>query len=773
MRNAVPKVDIGILTFREDELAAVLARFPPEEVFDGRRLYNLSRVPLEGGASYTVAIVRCLEEMDKGDAAAAVRDFVEELAPRLLLMVGIAVGMPSEKITLGDIVIATHIVDANNFGVFSPNSLLGVHKTLHKEMIKWAANLPALLLSIPNWYDDCIAGTPTIPFEFSSTGPLQEAVILSLSQHFPPQPYRDSLGKLRRIKDALPRVVTGRVVTTESRSISDASISESVWANVGANVLAFEEDAFSVYSASEQYELPTMSIRGIGQMLGMPRDARWIRHACAVAAAFARAFLGTRPIEPHTPAEPASVVDEASPDRLVDIEKVFRASHLVLTDVRGFQYLDLALKAPSRSDDGGQWTILLGDNGVGKTTILRSLALTLSPRDVTHAVLSRLGSHSPTVRADRTSAVIRLGTPEHEDVTTLVIEPFDSGERLRRRSTTDIPMPFVVAYGSRRGSGLGGSGRGTDLTPLAAVETLFDEGANLIQPDIWLKEWKLAELQGGKESADARFFNAILATLCDLLPGVEKVHVSREAVEVEGPALGRVPLGALSDGYRTTMGWVLDMVARWAEEAKRRNLPVDEGFAGIMTGVAIVDEIDLHLHPRWQRDVVASVRARFPRMSFVVTTHNPLTLLGARPGEIYVLRRNEQGNVDVMQRDLPPGSGAEQILTGDWFGLVSTLDDETLRLLDEHRRLIRDRGPDAPEVIAREQELRQRLGSFADTSIERLAHSAAAQVIEEDIRTLTPEQREEAQEKIAALLRKKPATVKSKPKARRSRSSAG
>jgi len=92
MRDTVPKVDIGILTFREDELAAVLERFPPEGVFDGRRLYNLSRVPLERGESYTVAIVRCLEEMGSGDGAAAVRDLVEELAPRLLLIVGSAAG---------------------------------------------------------------------------------------------------------------------------------------------------------------------------------------------------------------------------------------------------------------------------------------------------------------------------------------------------------------------------------------------------------------------------------------------------------------------------------------------------------------------------------------------------------------------------------------------------------------------------------------------------------------------------------------------------------
>jgi len=243
-------------------------------------------------------------------------------------------------------------------------------------------------------------------------------------------------------------------------------------------------------------------------------------------------------------------------------------------------------------------------------------------------------------------------------------------------------------------------------------------------------------------------------------------------VEVEGPTLGRVPIGALSDGYRTTMGWVLDMVARWVEEAKRQKIQVDEGFAGQMTGLAIIDEIDLHLHPRWQRDVIPNMRRLFPRMSFIVTTHNPLTLLGAQLGEVYVLKRDEHGSLAAIQRDLPPGSGAERILTGEWFGLVSTLDDDTLKLLDEHRRMLRDHGADAPEVTEREQELRRRLGSFADTSVARLAHNAAAQVIEGDIRTLTVQQREVAQGKIAELLRK-PTPAKAKPKVRRVRRSAG
>ena len=124
--------------------------------------------------------------------------------------------------------------------------------------------------------------------------------------------------------------------------------------------------------------------------------------------------------------------------------------------------------------------------------------------------------------------------------------------------------------------------------------------------------------------------DAVLRPLIGMLPGVGKIKVTAHAVEVEGPGIGRIPLGALSDGYLTTAGWVLDLIARWSEDAMRRGIELDGSFREKMTGVAIVDEIDLHLHPRWQRDVVADVRRLFPRMSFVVTTHNPLTLLGGK-----------------------------------------------------------------------------------------------------------------------------------------------
>ena len=331
--------------------------------------------------------------------------------------------------------------------------------------------------------------------------------------------------------------------------------------------------------------------------------------------------------------------------------------------------------------------------------------------------------------------------------------------------------PFVVAYGCRRGSVLGGPSRDVNVeSALSAVETLFDDHAGLVHAETWLKERKLAATMNPGSAEDA-FFQAVVQTLADdLLPGVREIHVGDRAVEVAGPEIGRIPLSAMSDGYVTTAGWVIDLIARWSEDARRRGVTLDASFREKMTGIAIVDEIDLHLHPRWGRDVVKTIRQLFPRMSFVVTTHNPLTLLGARPGEVFVLHRDEQsGRIEVRQRDLPPGLGAEGVLTGDWFGLSSTLDDNTLQLLERHRQLLRAGAADTSEAKDLERKLTARLGSYAATSIERMAQSAAAQVMDEDAAKLSTEDRKAARAKIAELLRKPPRTRRARPAPRKKR----
>ncbi|MCP3938608.1 MAG: AAA family ATPase, partial [Actinomycetia bacterium] len=144
----------------------------------------------------------------------------------------------------------------------------------------------------------------------------------------------------------------------------------------------------------------------------------------------------------------------------------------------------------------------------------------------------------------------------------------------------------------------------------------------------------------------------------------------------------------MSDGYITTVGWIVDLIARWAELSHRLGVELDGDFRDQMTGLVLIDEIDLHLHPLWQTEIVSTLRRQFPKMSFVATTHNPLTLVGAKPGEIHVLRR-EAGQVSVHQQDIPPGTSADDVLTGEWFGLVSTLDADTQDLLDQHRSMLR------------------------------------------------------------------------------------
>lgn len=760
MSDAMLKVDVGILTFREDELAAVQERFPSEGIVDRRRRYSLSRVPLDEGESYRVAMTRVVETTGSGDAAEALRHLVEDLRPSLVLLVGVAVAMPSDEITLGDIVVPTRVVNGNYDELTLDHVLL--NEPMHKDVARWASNLS--VLATQGWGDQALTGpVPVLPPKVVLREYLSDAIISSLKQHFSGSLWANNYINAPHVKLRPPRATAGAVVAID-HALNDAYLHK-ICDRLAEGKLALEAKTWEAYGAARALGIPVMSIRGIGEIIGLQRDPRWIEYACKAAASFALAFLKTRPVHPHTSAQHDTRTSESPPDRPINLASTFHISQLALSNVRGFRDLKLILKAPTQQEQG-QWTILLGNNGVGKTTILRALALALAPADVAPLILGRTGPVSPTVRALADMATIRVGMPGEEQVTTLHLEPIKGGERLGRRVYAQVPMPFVVAYGSRRGSGLTGAARGTEFISVAAVETLFDEGANLIQPDGWLKDWQLAALQG-PDSQDARFFEAILATLCALLPDVERIHVSREAVEVEGPSIGRVPLGALSDGYRTTMGWVLDMVARWVEEAKRQNLPVDEDFNKKMTGIALIDEIDLHLHPQWQRDEIEMIRRHFPRMSFVVTTHNPLTLLGARPGEIYVLARTEQGDVVVEQRDLPPGIDAGQVLTGDWFKLASTLDDTTLDLLAKHQRAILDDGLDAPEAVKMEAELRRRLGSYADTSIERLAHEAAARIVGKDVRRLSLDERRDVQQKIAELLQEESPAPNQPPPAKR------
>jgi nucleoside phosphorylase len=284
------QVDFGILTIREDEFRAFLRRFP-DKLGDGRaqgrRIYNLRSLALPRGGAYTLAIVRCVEQ-GNGEALAMARDLLEDLAPRWLLVVGIAGAMPSSEITLGDVVVSTRILD------FSVEALLegGAFEhavtggPVHHDAAALAANLPALDDELGAWSSPDALGTPRPPVDlapgnFYGDEAWQKKVRESLDLHFGTTP-------------RAPRFSAGALASSD-RLVKDTHRAKA-WLLAARQILAVEMESGGVHRATYGRDVPFLAIRGLSDVVGFRRDPAWTQFACDVAAAFVRAFLLTKPI---------------------------------------------------------------------------------------------------------------------------------------------------------------------------------------------------------------------------------------------------------------------------------------------------------------------------------------------------------------------------------------------------------------------------------------------------------------------------------------------
>lgn len=429
-----------------------------------------------------------------------------------------------------------------------------------------------------------------------------------------------------------------------------------------------------------------------------------------------------------------------------------RAVHLrriAMLKVRCFEHVDVLLEPPA-DPAKGQWIVLLGENGMGKTTILRALALALLPEDAARNHVYELSARAGLIRRARDgrdvpaqSAQVDVETGPGGAATLSIFQQ-------RPRETLNVAAalaqkPLVLGYGCRRGSALGDVRRESNTDYLLGTETLFNEDARVIHADTWLRDLR---------DQDGDVFESVCRMLSELLLGVERITVEPGGTWVEGPVIGRVPLAGLSDGYLTTLGWLVDVLARWIAYAAVHKLELGPDFHKRMPCVVLIDEIDLHLHPRWQTEVITKLRDTFPMTTFVATTHNPLTLHGTQPGEVHVIRANEDGALEIVQKDLPPGIRTDELLTGEWFGLASTLDADTQKLLNEHFALLQQGRPeDDPERVELEEELRTRLGHFAATPAEKLAHELVAEQFDPAAKPVTDEDRKRLRAKYAQRLR--------------------
>ena len=341
--------------------------------------------------------------------------------------------------------------------------------------------------------------------------------------------------------------------------------------------------------------------------------------------------------------------------------------------------------------------LLLGNNGAGKTTTLKAIALSvLSPvlsssglvpyRLIRHQTQHQEGLIKALAQATVCFHEQDLGSKERAYLTNrrptymgMQITGFAGNERFfpqpdSASATTSIfqsegfrddsPSFFVVGYGAIRrveeSKSLDiPSRRKMRLLRYERVAGLFENYVSLIPLTSWLPQYKASN--PGRYKQVVNLINRLLPEDARFLAKIEQGDY---LFEINGtPA----PFGALSDGYQAYIGWVADLLYHICMGAPRGAKLVDN------YGIVLVDEIDLHLHPDWQRSVIPTIAEALPNLQFVFTTHSPIVAGSVEKENLYVMETTADGASVVRQyNESIYGLNAEQILLSPYFNLATT-----------------------------------------------------------------------------------------------------
>ena len=145
------------------------------------------------------------------------------------------------------------------------------------------------------------------------------------------------------------------------------------------------------------------------------------------------------------------------------------------------------------------------------------------------------------------------------------------------------------------------------------------------------------------------------------------MRLDSTGLSIQGPWGSFVPIGALADGYAATLGWLSDILG-WASLFKKKS------FAPDFPGIVLLDEIEQHLHPNWQRRIIKLLRDQFPRLQFIGTTHAPMCAIGTtdlsdRECELVVLSQtgeHVEAIGDQKQGDLRSWAGRSEERISGW-----------------------------------------------------------------------------------------------------------
>lgn len=329
------------------------------------------------------------------------------------------------------------------------------------------------------------------------------------------------------------------------------------------------------------------------------------------------------------------------------------------------------------------WTVLIGENGTAKTSILQSIALASAgsqqvntlARPIVKHLRDRRNEDELSVEAWFEFTPHSLADPHAhpsandtkglglwswlklDNGSTSIRSGADYTRDGARQSHPKSPLDdargahthlwFVAGYGISRNLPDSTFTPALDLPSIDRMQPLFDPRVALASSS-FANHFLQKDLQDGKKpGATSRAYakrlnEAIRIGGSALLPDIVKLELRGQGGASSAQALidsdrfyqrmgtGVHPIAgvALSHGYQSTFAWIADLIGHVLLEAN------DDVSTTEMEGLVLIDEIDLYLHPAWQATFVTALRRVFPKMQFIATTHSPVVLAEMAPHEI-------------------------------------------------------------------------------------------------------------------------------------------
>jgi predicted ATPase len=257
----------------------------------------------------------------------------------------------------------------------------------------------------------------------------------------------------------------------------------------------------------------------------------------------------------------------------------------------------------------------LGENGDGKTVILQAISLAL------------LGD-TKSVGLAEAIAQMRLQNPD------MALSATDNLGKTYTFGQDEL-HPFLYGYGVNRFR------NDSDKKAEYAHQTLFDDDCYLENPVKWLQYLDYAELKDLKTPIGKLQAVELLREILDRDQHFTvEINPNSVIFYEQNQAL---PFEHLSHGYKSVITWVADLLTRLAKQQPHAISTHD------FTGIVLIDEVDLFLHPKWQRQVVRRLRHWFSGLQFIITTHSPIVVLGASNDALFYKIYRQQAQTQISE----------------------------------------------------------------------------------------------------------------------------